>query len=495
MSRFSFTISLSLVAALAGCSSPDLEGTVFSCEVDADCTGGTVCGERGGAKVCIQPNTDELVIGMSAPLEGPNAALGIEMKRGVDALFRRVNTEGGVFNRPLRLEALNDDYDPEQALENTKTLLDIVQEVPDLEQPDVRGENAVFALLGNVGTPTMLETAPLATKNQTVFFAPFTGAQRYLRDGTDSPYVYNLRAGYYQETDAIVDYLSTTRTPAVITGTNSYDRILAFTQNDSYGDAGYLGLVNSYNSRVGQLPQPDPSSPSPSIRRVNYDPQTMSVTNAVAQTQDWLRTMAAPSVKVSLAIVMVDTHVPGALFIKEIKTWINSNASYALYLDVTFIHLSFVGADALVDQLSDGTSTYVDLQTSQRRTFAEGVMVTQVVPSPRGTLPGIVQYRADLESLEEGAAPTFTSLEGYMAAKLFVEALKLNGPAIDTDNLIHTLDTKIVGLDVGMGIRLDFDAMDHQASDTVWGSEIQPDGTFKVPFVWDPDNGIVTSTN
>ena len=35
--------------------------------------------------------------------------------------------------------------------------------------------------------------------------------------------------------------------------------------------------------------------------------------------------------------------------------------------------------------------------------------------------------------------------------------------------------------------RLSFSSTNHQASHTVWGSRIGSDGTFTVPFVWDPD--------
>ena len=62
----------------------------------------------------------------------------------------------------------------------------------------------------------MLATAPLATKNKVLFFGPFTGSKTYLRDGTNSPYVYNYRAGYYDEAEAIIDYLASARLPRIV---------------------------------------------------------------------------------------------------------------------------------------------------------------------------------------------------------------------------------------------------------------------------------------
>ena len=49
---------------------------------------------------------------MSGPLQGPSQDLGIEMRRGISAMFQRVNAEGGVFGRPLELRSMNDNYDP-----------------------------------------------------------------------------------------------------------------------------------------------------------------------------------------------------------------------------------------------------------------------------------------------------------------------------------------------------------------------------------------------
>ena len=296
-----------LLAALGlGCSAPVLGNTTFSCRTDADCSAGEVCGALGGSPACVAVSHDPITVGMSGPLQGPSQDLGNEMRRGIQAMFASVNRQGGVHGRELVLKALNDNYDPVLALENTKALLDIEQAMPGVDQPDVRGKASVFALLGNIGTPTMLETAPLATKNRTLYFAPYTGSQRYLRDGTNSPYVYNYRAGYYQETDAMVDYLSSYRQPRVIStpSADSYRRIIAFTQRDSYGDAGYNGLVNSYN-RLAPLPQPDSTRANPSIARLYYDREDVaSVGPAITAAGQLLTALLAQTSELqSVAIV------------------------------------------------------------------------------------------------------------------------------------------------------------------------------------------------
>ncbi|HEV8547567.1 MAG TPA: ABC transporter substrate-binding protein [Polyangiaceae bacterium] len=481
-----------LLALTFGCSSPELGNTTFSCRSDADCRAGEVCGLFSGSHACVAASDDPITIGMSGPLQGPSQDLGNEMRRGIQAMFARVNRQGGVHGRELVLKAMNDNYDPDLALENAKSLLDIQQDNgPD--QPDLRGPNSVFALLGNIGTPTMLQTAPLATKNRTLFFAPFTGSQRYLRDGTNSPYVYNYRAGYYQETDAMVDYLSSYRQPRVISTppSDSYRRLIAFTQRDSYGDAGYGGLVNSYN-RLSALPQPDSSQPNPSIARLYYDREDVSsVEPAIASVGQILGDLlASASGLQSVAIVIVGTYQPANKFIRGVLDWVNADAKRAAGLDLTFINVSFVGSNALASALSSPPETYVDVRDGvTKKSYAEGVMVTQVVPYYDTQSPGVAEYRSDIDAFD-GRDYSYTSLEGYVAARLFARALLLNGEAVETEALRATLDTSIHDLDIGIGTLLNFTSTNHQASQTVWGSVIQPDGSFRVPFTWNPSAHI-----
>jgi branched-chain amino acid transport system substrate-binding protein len=482
------------------CAPPDLMGTNFSCVIDDDCKGGKICGQVGGVAACVLPPAGPVRIGMSAPFQGPSEDLGIELRRGIQALFKRVNDDGGLFGRPLELDALNDNYDPDTAFANVEQLLDVVEVNPDPDLPDVRGANSVLALLGNVGTPTMLRTAPVATKNQVVFFAPFTGSQKYLRDGTNSPYVFNYRAGYYEETEAMIDYLASYRTPRIIGAADSYTHLLAFTQNDSYGDAGYSGLVTAYNTRVGPLPQPDSALPNPSIARVRYTRDDLaSVDATIVEAEQWLSAVLAQAGPggARVAIVAVDTYQPGNKFIRAIKDWINHDVARASLLDVLFLHVSFVGSDSLANALTSAPETYLDVTDVtglRRKSYSAGVMVTQVVPYYGSQAAGVSAYRADLGRFD-GGAPSFTSLEGHVAATLLVEALRRNGPLLDSAHLVDTLTTKITDLDLGIGTLLSFSPVGHQASHTVWGSGINDDGTFALPFTWNPQDRIIPGSD
>jgi ABC-type branched-subunit amino acid transport system substrate-binding protein len=475
-------------AMLAGCSSPELAGTNFACTTSEDCLGGEVCADLNGELACVASGELEpLRIGMIGPMQGPSEDLGQEMSRGIEAMLATYNEAGGAFGRRVELVKRNDNYDPEVSVAMMRELLDVTVPNESHDQPDQRGDNGVFALVGNVGTPTMLATAPLATKNKVVYFAPFTGAQQYLRDSTKSPYVYNYRAGYYDETAAMVEYIYRGRIPAVITNPAlDYRRILVFAQEDTFGNAGYDGVVSAYNQNVSQLPAQD------AIRRIGYTRENLdTVAPAVAEAGTFLEGVlaAAPqgTAKEPVAIIMIDTYAPGDRFIRGVKNWINADTTRASRLDVVFMNVSFVGSDSLAEALTASPKEYVDVVSQVARPYAENVIVTQVVPDYDSEAPGVVKYREDIRRLDSGNF-TFTSLEGYIVTRLFTEALTLNGPRLTSEEFVRTLDTKITNIDVGIGTLLNFSATDHQASDTVWGTEIEADGSFDMRFVW--QNGV-----
>ena len=98
---------------------------------------------------------------------------------------------GGVAGRKLKLVALDGGYKPDRALANMKELFE---------------KRGVFAVIGNVGTPTAEKTLPYALEKRLLFFGAFTGAPLLRKDPPDR-YVFNYRAGYKEETAALGKYL------------------------------------------------------------------------------------------------------------------------------------------------------------------------------------------------------------------------------------------------------------------------------------------------
>ena len=111
-------------------------------------------------------SSDKIVLGQSAAFDGPASALGLGMRLGMQAAFAEVNAAGGVNGRQIELKTYDDGYEPDAAIANTKKLID---------------EDQVFALIGEVGTPTSKAAQPIAKAAGVPFIGPFTGAG-FLRD-------------------------------------------------------------------------------------------------------------------------------------------------------------------------------------------------------------------------------------------------------------------------------------------------------------------------
>ena len=125
-----------------------------------------------------------IVIGQSAPLSGPAADIGRDIRDGALAWFERVNAAGGIGGRKISLMTLDDANDKARAADNAKTLAD-------------RGVTALFGF----GSATLSVNAiPVAERAGMAFFAPFTGSMSI----RDKPPVFTIRASYRDEAEKIV---------------------------------------------------------------------------------------------------------------------------------------------------------------------------------------------------------------------------------------------------------------------------------------------------
>ncbi len=163
-----------------------------------------------------------VLIGQSAAFSGPAAQLGVHMRDGAKLWLDHVNAQGGIHGRTIQLRTRDDKYEANLAAENTRRFVN---------------DDRVFALFAYVGTPTSQASLPIFTEARVPFVAPFTGAE-LLRQPFNR-YVFNVRASYYDETEAIVDHLY--RIGA--------RRIAVFHQADSYGQAGLDGTTRALVKR------------------------------------------------------------------------------------------------------------------------------------------------------------------------------------------------------------------------------------------------------
>jgi ABC-type branched-subunit amino acid transport system substrate-binding protein len=240
-------------------------------------------------------SSDAIVFGQAAPLGGPASALGLGMRAGILAAFEEMNRAGGVHGRKLKLTSLDDGYEPDRAIAQTKKLIE---------------EDKVFALIGPVGTPTSKAAQPIATAAHVPFIGPFTGAG-FLRD-PKLDNVINIRASYDAETEAWIRHL---------TEDLKVKKIAIFFQDDAFGRAGYDGVKKAMDKRGMQL-----------VAEGTYERNTVAVKSALLTIK-----RAEPE-----AVVMVGAYKPCAEFIKLARK---------VEFNPAFVNISFVGASALAKEL------------------------------------------------------------------------------------------------------------------------------------------------
>ena len=360
----------------------------------------------------------EIRFGMAAPFSGSAKELGRQMKLGIDTAFNRVNDAGGVEGRMLKLIAADDGYEPTRTGDAMKQLYE---------------KDQVFGIIGNVGTPTAVVAVPYALERRMLFFGAFTGANVLRHDPPDR-YVFNYRASYAEETDAVVRYLvKLRRIPP--------RQIAVFAQQDTYGDSGFAGVAKAVRSL---------GASDAAIVRLNYKRNTVDVDDAVNQLK-----LQKPPIK---AVVMVATYRAAAKFIEK---------THDLSPEMIYTNVSFVGSTALADEL---------MLLGPR--YATGVIVTQVVPAVSGYSSAVLEYKNALAKYCPGEAPDYVSLEGYVAANVLIQGLKGAGPQLDTEKLIDVLENTR-NFDLGLGAQLGFGRAEHQASHKIWGTAIDENGKYQ----------------
>ncbi len=276
----------------------------------------------------------------------------------------------------------------------------------------------VYALFGYIGTPTSLAALPLVSKAQVPFIAPFTGAM-----GLREPFnkqVFHLRASYNDETALIVRQLTNL----------GLKKIAVFYQNDAYGKAGLDGVTLALD-KLGLKP----------VAQATVERNSVDVAAAV-------RTInaAAPD-----AVVQISAYKSCAAYIR---------AARVAGFGGTFYNVSFVGTQALADELGKEGA---------------GVVVSQVMPSPYYPARQIAREFADAVKKAGNVQANFSSMEGYLAAKVVSEGLKRAGARINSrEGLIQGIEA--IGSQSLGGFQVNFSAGNHVASGFVELSMLTGDG-------------------
>ncbi len=505
VNRILFALAAAL-PLLGGCSSTF---TPKTCTLDSDCGDGLVCGIQDDQSVCLSASGSPLHIGMSAPVSGPSQALGTEMKLGILLAFDEQNAAGGIRGRQLVLDFRDDAYQPALAEQNTRDLIEVKPaqgkvkcpttttpavegQMPVSTTPLNRGPDAVLALIGNVGTPTMVRSAPIALETGTLFFGAFTGAAKILRDdlaGSCHKYVFNVRASYAEEARATLELFFKSKVPDAA-------HVISFDQDDTFGQAGYDGLVAAYKNVKGEF-MPAPTDPATPITRFRYKrDDDVSVTDQVAATATYLgKLLAADSANHTVGIMMTDTYGPATSFITHLRKWQYAEDAEqtaqkkATRLTLIFSNVSFVGPNALALRLKEAGT--IKTPAGVMVPYTDNVLVSQVVPNYESDFSDVVkQYRKLITA--EAATPSFTSLEGYISGRIFVAGLLAHEGAFTPEALVTTFEN-LPKLSLGVGASSGFSPTDHNYSKSVWGTTLDSAGAFKNRYFWSEGTPIQLS--
>jgi len=280
-------------------------------------------------------------------------------------------------------------------------------------------DDRVFLLFAYVGTPTSQASLPIFTEARVPFVAPFTGAE--LLRTPFNRYVFNVRASYFDETEKMVEHLTRT----------GVRKFAVFYQNDAYGQAGLEGVKRALARRNMQI------AATGTVER-----NTTNVADAVK----------AINATEPEATIMISAYASVAEFVRQMKK--AGSVSQ-------FFNVSFVGSTALAEAL--GKDGY-------------GVMISQVVPFPWSPLTPIVKEYLDLAKRAGNVDINFSSLEGFIAAKVLVEGLRRAGKDPTREKFVAAMES-MSNYEIG-GFAVRFSPENHNGSQFVDLSMIGRDAKF-----------------
>ena len=393
-------------------------------------------GAAGRAAAPVEPATasapgvtaKEIRIGMSAAFKGTASGLGTELYRGAQAWYSEVNARGGVFGRSLSVVALDDGYEPIPCIQNTIQLLE---------------KDQVFALSNYVGTPTLTRALPVIKKyadQQVVLVGNFTGAQPQ-REAPYAEQVFNIRASYRQEMMALVERF----------WREGARKFGVYYQIDAYGRSGTDGVgrgLSLHNARI--------AAEATYVRGARFDDDMAPAVKALRQAR-------------CDVVLCTGAYQGCGAFVRSAR-----DAGWT----VPISNVSFVGSDAMLGLLvKHGRAT--------GRDYTRALVNSQVVPSyDDATLPAVAEYRTLIDK-HDPAPPekvrdagyavqklSFISLEGFVNAKVVVEALRRAGPNPTRAGFRHALES-MRNVDLGIGAPLTFGPERHQGLDSVYFTSVE----------------------
>lgn len=278
----------------------------------------------------------------------------------------------------------------------------------------------VLALFMNRGTPHTEALLPLLAKHDIALIGPSTGAM--VLHQPVKRQVFNVRSSYQREAQKAVQHLVTV----------GITRIALVHVDDSFGLDGLAGAQSG-------------------LEKASVKPQVV---------------LKFDRTKPDFGILIPEVIKSQA----QAVIWIGSGTAVADGVKA----LRAAGSSAQVVTLSNNASSgFIKLLGEQAR----GVIITQVLPSERATSYAFVKEAQDLARAQKGLELSPAVLEGFVSAKVLVEALRRASPQPTRAKIITALEA-MDKFNVG-GLDLSFSSTDHSGLDFVDLSIIGAEGKFQ----------------
>jgi len=330
--------------------------------------------------------SDSIIIGQAAGFTGSVAGTVKELTAGAQAYFDYVNAKGGVHGRKIRLESMDDGFNPKKTPEVFKELIE---------------KKNVFAMFLSRGTPTTEAAYPVLEQTKVPLIGPSTGAMSMYNP--PKKYVFPVRASYHSETFKIVPQLVNM----------GISRIALLYVDDSFGKDGLAGAQQAM--KANNL------TPVAVVSHERGSTKLDESVAAIAKTEPQ-------------AVIMITLLDSGVAFVKQMKK---------TGKNPVFITLSNNSSNAFIKNLGED---------------GWGVAVSQVSPFPFSRTMLITKEFQDVIKGKQDVSPSYSSMEGFIAAKVLVEGLKRAGPKPTREKLIAGLESldkfDMGGVDVTYGPQL-----------------------------------------
>ncbi|CAN7598578.1 ABC transporter substrate-binding protein [Polaromonas sp. LjRoot131] len=318
----------------------------------------------------------QIVIGQVAPLSGPEASQGRAYAAGMQLFFNETNKSGGVNGNTFELVSKDDGGKPEETVANTRQLLFE-------SQPMV-----LAGYFGNRNISELVSSGLLGKEKLTLV------GYRVSEIGAEPPQLFNVRANFRTELSKITEHL------AAIGVTR-----LGLLYEEGPGAAAQIAITEEIAKKGNAT----------IVSKASYEAGTTRVADAI---DTFVK--AKPQ-----AIILVCSGATGARFIERYRA---DGGSAQI-----FVH-SGADMERVTKRIAENRLAFVS-------SVMQGVAIVQVVPSPYHSSKLAKELNEAVAKDGKLEVPvSYVMMEGYIAAKVIVEAVRRQGKRPTREGMAAALE-------------------------------------------------------